>query len=491
MKTIIFSFFLSCLFFSYTNACYAQFPKLPKVPKEVKQAQNEVKKAKKTVNSTLKTTSSKSSGTKTSSSSSSPSSSTSKSSNNTLCDRAANNMKKHEENILELMANREWEGYKSQLYNYNYNLKNYYKSECGNPDQYQDRYNELDSLITEFKHELQCDEWVNGIIKENKENQENFDKGLVDKVSSATWMFDKIKKLEEADCGVDCTLYKEQAEKWSAIRSDYYFQQNKEELFKKALYTKNYMEEVNKMFERGLDPKVDTFTIKHAAEAVKLDVIKLLVENGVALNFEEGTAFDYIGYSSNDEELHAVLLYLKEKGAKIENSDAEKLANSSVRHADVNLFKAVEKYHKFTWRQYEKFYNKCKSYKVFSKDIATYIGSVLKTKNVENNWSGYYEGIKDATLEAKMRALFNKQGYNYKVVDLKIRSDRWVIERNELTGIVVGKYLETFMYLIDAKGVCGVKRVFFYKSYNGSSYEPMHLGNMLKPFTLVNCSNVN
>lgn len=78
--------------------------------------------------------------------------------------------------------------------------------------------------------------------------------------------------------------------------------------------------------------------------------------------------------------------------------------------------------------------------------------------------------VQDASLEAEFMRLFNEMGYKETIVKVNIQSTDWTIDRNELTGVIIGRSKQAFIASKTADGTCYVTEFWIFQDYNGSGY---------------------
>ncbi len=407
------------------------------------------------------------------------------------CDVVERDLAMYDRQISALLAVPTLEGIDTPLNEYKALTVKCVQGKCSGTEKYLKRYEKFDSLVRSLKSERHCNYLLNKIEAYEAKNQAYLANGDTTKIQLGG-IRSTLKKLEEVDCNQDYSHYVAQEKKWVEVIEEYKFNQSKEELYEDALFENDVLVAVQSLLEKGLNPKVDTWTLEKAIYTNNIDLVKLIVEHGAPVNFEKGTALDLVvEEGSENQKNYEMIKYLESAGAKIEKSNGEKLAKFAISHNDVALFKAVEKYNSFTWKKYSFYYYKTKEKGTYDAEIGAYIGGILKTKEVEHNWGDYRTVMDDEALEKQMITMFNEKDQNFTVKDIKIVNGEWLIEKNETTGATKGKFLVTYLFVTDKYDVCGIKRVHFFKPYDGTQYGPMQINYVGKGYKLVNCSSLN
>lgn len=78
--------------------------------------------------------------------------------------------------------------------------------------------------------------------------------------------------------------------------------------------------------------------------------------------------------------------------------------------------------------------------------------------------------VNDPALEAEFKKLFNEMGYKETIVKVSIQSTDWTIDRNELTGVIIGRSKQAFIATKTADGTCYVTEFWIFQDYNGNGY---------------------
>lgn len=78
--------------------------------------------------------------------------------------------------------------------------------------------------------------------------------------------------------------------------------------------------------------------------------------------------------------------------------------------------------------------------------------------------------VNDAALEAEFKKHFNALKYNETITKVNIQSTDWVIDRNELTGVIVGRSKQAYIASKTPSGDCYVTEFWIFQDYNGSGY---------------------
>ena len=118
-----------------------------------------------------------------------------------------------------------------------------------------------------------------------------------------------------------------------------------------------------------------------------------------------------------------------------------------------------------------------------------------KTGNEElsigKTWSDFSAGMQDQKLEAHMLELMKKfsvrEGWNAEIGGVKIVDNIWNIERNEITGIILNRWVAATVYIKYNNGVCQVRRFIFEQSHDGSGFSNYLSHNAGGRFEEVDC----
>jgi hypothetical protein len=78
--------------------------------------------------------------------------------------------------------------------------------------------------------------------------------------------------------------------------------------------------------------------------------------------------------------------------------------------------------------------------------------------------------VNDAALEAEFKKHFNAMKYDETITKVNIQSTDWTIDRNELTGVIVGRSKQAYIATKTPKGECYVTEFWIFQDYNGSGY---------------------
>lgn len=78
--------------------------------------------------------------------------------------------------------------------------------------------------------------------------------------------------------------------------------------------------------------------------------------------------------------------------------------------------------------------------------------------------------VNDAALEAEFKKHFNALGYKETITKVNVQSTDWTIDRNELTGVIVGRSKQAYIATKTADGTCYVTEFWIMQDYNGSGY---------------------
>lgn len=101
---------------------------------------------------------------------------------------------------------------------------------------------------------------------------------------------------------------------------------------------------------------------------------------------------------------------------------------------------------------------------------------IAKIKKSENDYLQSVKlpaaKVKDAGLEAEFKKHFLALDYKETVLKINITSTDWTVERNTLTGIVIGRSKQAYIASKNAEGVCYVTEFWIMQDYNGSGYGP-------------------
>lgn len=98
--------------------------------------------------------------------------------------------------------------------------------------------------------------------------------------------------------------------------------------------------------------------------------------------------------------------------------------------------------------------------------------------------------VTDANLEADFKKIFNEQGWDEKITKVSIQSTDWVIDRNELTGVIVGRSKQAFIATKKPDGTCWVTEFWIFQDYNGSGYGNFRNGTGNSYRSQLDCANV-
>jgi hypothetical protein len=78
---------------------------------------------------------------------------------------------------------------------------------------------------------------------------------------------------------------------------------------------------------------------------------------------------------------------------------------------------------------------------------------------------------KDAGMETQFRNAFNAQGWNETIYKINLMDNDWHIERNSLTGVIIGRYQTAAITTKNANGDCILYTFSIMQEYNGSGYQ--------------------
>jgi hypothetical protein len=96
----------------------------------------------------------------------------------------------------------------------------------------------------------------------------------------------------------------------------------------------------------------------------------------------------------------------------------------------------------------------------------------------------------DAGLQAKMKTVYEAQWKDCKVQNLRITSD-WAVVRNELTGIIVGRVIDTAVAFMYKDGTCRWETVGFRQDAQGGGVYGETYFNGTGDGEDIACPNVN
>ncbi|MCG8701218.1 MAG: hypothetical protein MI922_24405, partial [Bacteroidales bacterium] len=69
-----------------------------------------------------------------------------------------------------------------------------------------------------------------------------------------------------------------------------------------------------------------------------------------------------------------------------------------------------------------------------------------------------------------MKDFAGKEGWKAEIGGIKIVDRDWNIERNEITGIILNRWIAAQVYIKYNDGICKVCRFVFEQNHNGSDY---------------------
>ncbi len=111
--------------------------------------------------------------------------------------------------------------------------------------------------------------------------------------------------------------------------------------------------------------------------------------------------------------------------------------------------------------------------------------------SVGKSWSQFNAGMQDGNLEAQMLEMMKKfahdQGWDAEIGGVKIEDRDWNIERNEVTGIILDRWVAVNVYIKYNNGVCQVRRFIFQQNHNGSGYSNILSHNGGGKFEKIDC----
>lgn len=83
--------------------------------------------------------------------------------------------------------------------------------------------------------------------------------------------------------------------------------------------------------------------------------------------------------------------------------------------------------------------------------------------------------MNDKNLESKIVAAFKNQGWDRDGKETRITSQKWNIERNQVTGVITRRFVEAAVGF-SKDGKCAFENYNFYQDYDGKDYQPeVHL----------------
>lgn len=98
--------------------------------------------------------------------------------------------------------------------------------------------------------------------------------------------------------------------------------------------------------------------------------------------------------------------------------------------------------------------------------------------------------VNDATLEAEFKKHFNAMGYDETITKVNIQSADWTIDRNELTGVIVGRSKQAFIATKKPNGDCYVTEFWIFQDYNGSGYGSFRNVTNNSFRSKIDCANI-
>lgn len=97
---------------------------------------------------------------------------------------------------------------------------------------------------------------------------------------------------------------------------------------------------------------------------------------------------------------------------------------------------------------------------------------------------------KDANLENVFKNVFNAQGWKESILKIHLVDSDWHIERNQYTGVILGRYQSAAIAVKTESGECTYYLFTIIQDYNGSSYQSTARRYSHSPYRLA-CENVN
>jgi hypothetical protein len=111
--------------------------------------------------------------------------------------------------------------------------------------------------------------------------------------------------------------------------------------------------------------------------------------------------------------------------------------------------------------------------------------------SVGKSWSQFNAGMKDENLEAQMLEMMKKfaqrEGWNAEIGGVKIVDSDWNMERNEITGIILDRWVAVNVYIKYNDGVCQVRRFIFQQNHNGNGFSNNLSHNGGGKFEKIDC----
>jgi len=128
------------------------------------------------------------------------------------------------------------------------------------------------------------------------------------------------------------------------------------------------------------------------------------------------------------------------------------------------------------------------------KQIGTTDDVLLKINKIN---SDYLKSVKlpsakvnDPALEGDFKRLFNEMGYKETIVKVNIQSTDWVIDRNELTSVIIGRSKQAYIATKAADGTCYITEFWIFQDYNGSGYGNFRNVTANSFRSATDCSNI-
>ena len=122
----------------------------------------------------------------------------------------------------------------------------------------------------------------------------------------------------------------------------------------------------------------------------------------------------------------------------------------------------------------------------------TYKKTGTENISIGNSWSQYIAGMHDENLEDQIKEImYTRWGNESKtgIVEVKIANKEWSIERNEITGIIISRYIGAYVCTKTMNGACEVTRYTFKQRYDGSEYSNnlIYEGMYVDSTELIDC----
>lgn len=98
--------------------------------------------------------------------------------------------------------------------------------------------------------------------------------------------------------------------------------------------------------------------------------------------------------------------------------------------------------------------------------------------------------VNDAALEVEFKKHFNAMKYDETITKVNIQSTDWTIDRNELTGVILGRSKQAYIATKTPNGDCYVTEFWILQDYNGSGYGSFRNVTNNSFRSKLDCSNV-